>query len=516
MIRLISLILALIMLVSITISASAADANTEVNSVDIVVLRKVLLSAAKLKSNVADMNYDGEVNIIDLVRLKKKISGVELTSIFRNQANMLKTKVLDAADSVPAISGKTYHISANGSSTPDGSIDSPYSYSQFINGTIDLESGDAVLLKRGDIFRGVFIVETDNIYIGAYGTGKKPLINGSAKNYAEASWTNEGNSIYSVSGIVSDAGIIAFNDCEKIGFKKSSKNELINDLDFWYDNTNKKVYLYSSKAPSSYNSIEIGVKSSNNGETNDLIRIVANGVTLDNLSLKYAGGHGVRVYDGSSDVTIKNCEIAFIGGSYLSGTTRFGNGIELWLQIENVLVENNWIHDIYDSGVTHQGSGAYEAKNITINANLIERCGLASIEYWLGFSDPDGDGSYSDQSKCININYTNNILCYAGYGFGGEQRPNKGSSHIRSDVKCPNVSEGFNIENNIFDMSTGDLLEIGGTKGPLPILSGNIYAQHSNSSLGAYGSLDVDDFGLFVKDAINYNLGDITAKVYYY
>lgn len=532
--KLISFITAIIMLVVVAVRVSAAnvaeyefgeianlslgdvDADTQVTSNDLAALRRILLSVDKVISNVSDMNYDGNVDIIDLVRLKKKLAGIEPTSIFNQQANALKNTVLSAEDTLPdTITGKTYYVSSKGSGKlANGSKSLPYSYDQLKS--LNLSSGDAVLLKRGETYRGTIRITKDNIYIGAYGDGDKPLIYGSNMNYAEAQWTDEGKNIYSLSGFSRDVGFIALNDAESIGYKRSSLEEVTSDLDYWYDAENGKLYLYSSKAPNTYESIEIGVSIEH-------IRIVASNITVDNLALKYTGGHGISVGNGYSDITVKNCDIAFVGGSYLgSTTTRYGNGIELWEECKNVLIENNWIHDIYDSGITHQGGGGYTAENITVRSNLIERCGMGSIEYWLAWSDTDKDGEYEGKSKCVNVTYTENIMRYAGYGFGGDQRPDKVSSHIRSDVTCPNLSVNFKVTDNIFDISTGDLLEIGGTLGPCPILSGNTYAQLPDGKLGVYeinnnaANITSHDFGLFVKDTINYSFGDNTAKVCYY
>jgi SepF-like predicted cell division protein (DUF552 family) len=49
------------------------DADTKVSSADLVALRKIFVNAQKVVSNVTDMNYDGQINVIDLVRLKKKL-----------------------------------------------------------------------------------------------------------------------------------------------------------------------------------------------------------------------------------------------------------------------------------------------------------------------------------------------------------------------------------------------------------------------------------------------------------
>lgn len=496
------------------LSIGDVNADTLVSSTDLVVLRKKLLSLDVFASNASDMNYDGAVNLIDLVRLKKKLAGMEPISLFDDQANALKKQILNSDNkTLDTIKGNVYYVSENGSKLANGSEERPYSYAQFINKEFSLNDGDAVLFKRGEVFRDCFVAKS-GVYYGAYGKGNKPCIYGSKMNYANANWEyNDANIWVCDIDFSKDVGTVIFNDGELVGYKKPEKSDLKNNGDFWCDKEdNHKLYMYMEKKPADiYKGIEIGTYQ-------DIIAINsgAENITIENLCLKYTGTHGIGASTNCNNLVVRNCEISFIGGCYLRGTLRFGNGIQLWKACKDIVIENNWIHDIYDSGVTHQGSGEYIAKNITVKANLIERCGMGSIEYWLGFTDADGDGTYEGRSKCVNVSYTENIMRYAGYGYGGEQRPDKISSHIRSDVACPNWSQVFNVSNNIFDISTGDLFEIGGTWGPYPALSGNIYAQFQDRNLGVYGKYDIDDFGLFVKDTINYDFGDTNAKVYYY
>ena len=48
-------------------------------------------------------------------------------------------------------------------------------------------------------------------------------------------------------------------------------------------------------------------------------------------------------------------------------------GVEFMTNSQNVLVENNWIYQIYDTGVTHQGSGTYHLKGFTVRKNLMSK-----------------------------------------------------------------------------------------------------------------------------------------------
>ena len=59
----------------------------------------------------------------------------------------------------------------------------------FIFALILLQSGDAVLFRRGDLFRGNLKTFSGVIY-GAYGEGEKPIISASEENGAvESNWS---------------------------------------------------------------------------------------------------------------------------------------------------------------------------------------------------------------------------------------------------------------------------------------------------------------------------------------
>ena len=80
----------------------------------------------------------------------------------------------------------------------------------------------------------------------------------------------------------------------------------------------------------------------------------------------------------------------------------------------------------------------------------------------------------------------------AGYGFGGLQRPDKNmTAHIQSNGACLNFAENFVIENNIFELSTYDLINAQSRMNTPPVLRGNTYIQNENRRLGSYsGYLD--------------------------
>lgn len=431
-----------------------------------------------------------------------------MKSYFDSQANAVRTAVRAYPDKLPSsVTGQIWYISSeNGNDGKSGkSKDKAWRSITALNYYAnDIKAGDAVLFERGGVYRGNFIAKS-GVYYGAYGSGDKPCIYGSSVNYAKASWKRKhGNIWYCEALFQADIGVIVFDHGVFIGSKQINNYDIENIGDFWCDSkSNYRLYVCMDENPSKkYRSIEIGTKK-------DIISIPkkSKDITIENLCIKYTGGHGIASSGDVSNITVRGCEIGFIGGSYLSGTTRYGNGIEIYEGCAGVLCENNWIYQIYDSGLTYQGGGEHIYTDVTFRNNLIEYCGMGSIEYWLS-----GDKAIN---YAENVTYESNILRFAGYSWGGEQRPDKCSTNIRSDTTCMNTHYNFRVTGNIFDQSAVNLLEINGTSGTFPEMLGNIYAQSRDGLLGVFkdkNSMTFDeDIEEFLKAFVDKN-----AKAYIY
>lgn len=423
-------------------------------------------------------------------------------------SELLKNRILTALDKTN-FTGRIWYISPDGKKDNKGDCpDCPWdSLDTLMENSGLLAHGDTVLLQRGRLYRGQ-IIAVDGVYYGAYGEGDKPVIYGSIANYAEYEWVNVGGNIWRLEHQFRwDAGFVAINNGEHIGFNKRNKSDLKNDFDFWCDREDGlKLYMYYS-SDFNFESIEIG-------ENVNIIDILvdSNDVVIENLSLRYGGSHGIRCRGNNKNITVRGCEVSFLGGSYLvnykDGTTRFGNGVEFWRGCQNILVESCWIHDIYDSGISHQGAEKFVQRNITYRNNLIENCGMGSIEYWLSYRGEE-ILNYAE-----NIEYFNNIMRFAGYGFGGEQRPDKDkSAHIQSNGPNQNHYVNYTISGNIFYASKYDLLEISSLNNTFPNLSGNTYIQKTGNRLGTFAESKNVFFNREVQEIIKKDWGDKNAVV---
>ena len=97
----------------------------------------------------------------------------------------------------------TYYIDATGGNdSNNGTSPSSAWKTVFKVNDFEFNPGDSILFKRGDVWRGLLIVpssgDTDAyITFGAYGTGEKPLLLGSAEKNDASDWKKEGNNIWS-------------------------------------------------------------------------------------------------------------------------------------------------------------------------------------------------------------------------------------------------------------------------------------------------------------------------------
>jgi len=483
-------------------------------------------------------------------------------------AEQLKKKILESPDALD-ISGKKYYVSADGNDQNSGDINHPWQSLEKAS-SATLKENDAVLFKRGDLFRGQLVCQSGVTY-GAYGEGPKPKIYTGEKDYADASlWTcvDEKNHIYRLNEKIMDLGNIVFNDGEAWGYKHipsciggeffcredSTKpfivsDELQHDLDFFCDcravMTTQMSHDETWPVPDSRdraNKGDLYLRSDlgNPGSRFRTIEVLmgfhtinvaqANHVHIDNLCLKYCGAHAISAYGPCIEgLHVTNCEIGWIGGmiqhylgtdpNYPEGTrgsvTRFGNGIEIYGGCKDYYCARNYVYQVYDAGVTHQftnDGGDCMMTNVRYTENLIEKC-VYSIEYFLSNTD-------NTKSLMDGLEIDHNILRFAGYGWG-QQRHNAWTPANIKSWTFENPGKDYFIHDNIFDRSKFRLLHLCcKTEKDYPVVDHNTYVQTFGRSLGQFGAYEkevppvLSFFETSDKD-IREKVKDQNATVYY-
>lgn len=471
----------------------------------------LLVSSAFLIFYIINKNQDNQVSIQDKTVLR--------INEIRNTLNT----------NINSVTGNIYYISNDGDDDADGKT--PQTawktltklQNEFAN---TIQNGDCILFNRGDVFRGNITINKDNILLGSYGDEKKqkPEINISPYNgVIDGYWTQIEPNIWKYSEKISaDVGAIWFfkNDNtllnkhdwsdysyeigQKISFDENfDESNLIlstilkNDLEFYHTgkassgiNTGEYVYVFSKVNPQTrFDEIEfsIGVNGIY-GRTN---------LVVDNLKIVFAGNHGIGT--GSvANLKVTNCEFGYIGGSRQNqNNVRFGNAIEIYGQVnetngyqveEGFIVENNYIYEVYDAGITFQYT-ANTSSTIIENAefmnNVVEKCNY-SIEYWNVSKSTQED---KQNSYIHSFQIKNNIFRYSGYGVS-QTRPDKSqSAHIKTwvhDAEYENIITGnFNIKDNIFYLSSEQMLSIYAcNKQSLPDIANNYFFNDEKTPLG--------------------------------
>lgn len=376
------------------------------------------------------------------------------------EAESMRYGILSSADSLN-IKGTKYYISSrNGSDDNDGlSPKTAWATADAIDTNSYLfEEGDAVLFERGCVYRpNQQIFCKSGITYGAYGSGSKPVIYGSVENYSQAGyWTpSTKKNVWKLNIPLEDAGIIVFNHGEFVGYKHGGLLAVEKNGDFYHNVTENILYLYLDKGRPNqvYKDIEIG--------TRRAIFTISSGisdVTIDNICMKYTGNFGVQAIGNNKNITVTNCEIGWVGGSYQEDgkTVRYGNGIQFWDDASDIRIENCWVYQCYDTALTFQGSYYAIYDNIKFVDNLLEY-NVMSIEYWI----QSAPATATDKGYMKDILISGNICRFAGYGWG-RQRPNLSATcHISGGSSNNYDIKSIWLTDNIFDLSTHSLFNWG-------------------------------------------------------
>ncbi len=441
--------------------------------------------------------------------------------------------------------GKIYYVSNKGNDMNDGlSEKTPKANPTAFDNM--LKAGDVLLFERGGLWREYFKTVAGVTY-SAYGEGAKPMIYASPENGADASkWTlMEGTeNIWIYATEMMDVGNIIFNEGDVYGYKaipfyKDGKYWASEDKEFDIIEGLDCDLKFFSKADSKFSGNTVPVSDTGNigeiylrcdkgnpGELYDsiefLIRrngigLAGDNVIIDNLCVKYVGAHGIG--GGTvGNVTIRNCEIGWIGGGVQYYTpsknqiVRYGNGIEIYGGCKSYTIENCYVYDCYDAGITHQyqkgGTNAITDENVTYKNNVIERCAY-NIEYFMGAVE-----SGNADRIMRNVHITDNILREAGKSFG--ERP-----HSVDIMGWGHRNEAYNfvIENNIFANAENRIFYIGAEKEEwLPTFKNNTYIQKFGGQFALWGPLTAmkdyaygQDFDQKIKEIT----GEEGAKIYY-
>jgi len=495
------------------------------------------------------------------------------SKIFLNELDALSKKRKEEIRALPdsvTIAGTTYYVSTDGNDGNDGL--SPDTSWKTLNKVSDAElmSGDGVLFRRGDLFRGGFTAKAGVTY-AAYGEGEKPRFYSGAKDLAAPElWElyDADHNIWKMRDLILDCGTLVFNHGEAHSRKlipsfrdmkfvcrdDESRDfdmafEMTLDLDIFCSFTAKLTEEPSKgesfPIPDVYGDcrgeLYLRCDRGNPGEVFDsiealermtCIRVKGDNVTINNLCIKYVGAHGIggggKCLKG---LHVSGCELGWIGGviqhyygtdpNYPQGrrgsVTRFGNGIEIYGGCDDYAVTDCYIYQVYDAGITHQVTTrgtVYGMKNIRYLNNLIEYC-VYSIEYFLEKLEIGNESLISD---CL---MEGNILRFSGYGWGQQRHNFFTPAHIKG-WSYDNTASDFRICNNIFDRAAYRMVHlVAHDAESCPEMQGNTYVQKLGLPLGQYGAMaEGEPLNMVFDERTDERIASVMkekdAKVYYF
>lgn len=479
-------------------------------------IRHVMNGNTAICTDAADVSITNNGGISDEILAQGAVKKQEVDALFEAK----KKAILESPTNV-TVTGTKYYVSNDGDDKCDGlTPDTAWRTVEKVNAT-KFTPGDGVFFRRGDMWRTGLVCDKGVTY-SAYGKGAKPRFYGSPENGANADkWTllDGTTNIWKYHIKMNDVGGIVLNDGEKVAEKIAPrfkdgvffnaennlefdvKTGLTEDLNFFCD-----IPVKDQKSPEAVGYIYLRCDKGNPGELYDSIEFIAGhygiyfpkaDTVVDNLCAMYCHG-GINGSFTVINATVQNCEVGFVGGhlqgyDVFSGTngtpTRYGNGINFYGECNGYYVYNNYIHDIYDAGISNQyakgGTNAVRNDNIVYSGNMIERCNYG-IEYFMGAAD-----TYVDRIM-TNMHIHDNIIRDTGYGFG---RKSPSAAAAIKGWDHNNHAEDFTITNNIFCDSYAYLYHIGATYSSwLPKLSGNTYLQHAGRVIAKFGKNPSEQF----------------------
>jgi hypothetical protein len=348
------------------------------------------------------------------------------------------------------------YVANTGSDTNLGTITAPLATTAKINALLAsgaIALGDQVRFRRGDAFAGVlkpvgYTFAGSYLTISSYGEGARPIIDAYKVLNISGGWTESSAGVWRID-LASEATHEGFNQLATsnighlvingviYGKRVWSTGELANPWDFYCDNTE---YLYV-KATGNPTTLATDIKAAPN--TTCCPRVSS--LILAGMDLCGSGGHGVA--GTASDSKVIGNRIRQIGGGNLTGTTRYGNGVQDYLGCLRCLTEYNDISDVYDTAYTMQGEyveGETGSKweDVSYRFNRSARCSQ-NMEFWSQGEAKAGRGWF-------NCNVESNRCFEAGEGWSSTVRPDRENEAHLITYNLTLSQAGLKIAKNIF------------------------------------------------------------------
>lgn len=326
-----------------------------------------------------------------------------------------------------------------------------------------VKPGDTILFKRGTFVRACLDRVGGSpdapVTYGAYGEGQNPVFCGSVDVSDPAVWREIRPHIWECTQEIPTEACNFIFDGGRIGATLRWEEEYLCAQGDFYDSRfgcsesncheiPQRVLLYSEENPGTfYSHIECAVWGRRNLSPNVSCTI------CEDLIFFGSGVHAMG--GGAHHMTVRRCTFSFIGGSVWNRRLkiRFGNAVEFWNLGEDILIEDCYFNNVYDSCITHQGAlgPCTPARNLVMRHNLFVNYGMGAYE--------------GRDLMSIDSAFNDNLCLCAGRGFSGfgDTKPRRSEiypqpmGHHMFMWRIPYATEGGSLEvaRNLFWNATG-------------------------------------------------------------
>ena len=335
------------------------------------------------------------------------------------ERNKLRDEILNTKNTLeyykPKNKDRIFYVSTKGSDSNDGTSPKKAIQSLAAVDGLLLQDGDTVLFERGCIWRmGEKFECREGVLYGSYGEGRKPMILGSPKNFAQEVWKpSKKKNVWQINYMYAYPCGAFLDEGKEIGYQKLTMRELEKNTDYFFDEEMATLYFYCDKGNPS--NVYYSMEFSQDGMSMHCSTGVDN-VTVDNICLRYLGSGGVGTLYNNANIDVTNCEVAYVGGQWM-GNVRGGNGLGSWCGGLDYNWDHNWVYQTFDSAMSPQGNNSYHNyDNITMCKNLFEY-NNADIESWeSGYNH--ADHKHKPMTTYSNNHYDNNICRFTSLGWG--------------------------------------------------------------------------------------------------
>ncbi len=344
-------------------------------------------------------------------------------------------------------------------------------------------AGDNIYFRRGDVWREQLVPDSGSsaghITYGAYGGGAKPQLMRSVEENETSDWVDQTGNIWqnTDASLTIDVGNIILNNGDSVGIKVWGEGDVDTDLEFWYDETNDLVNLYSTSNPASrWNDVELALRG------HIVNGVSKNYITIKDIDFIYGGAHGIYCSD-CTYITIQDSTFKYIGGGDQDGgasEVRFGNAIEFWDSADNIIVERNVFEQSYDEAITNQGSSnSKTVSNVYVRNNIVKNCHRA-YHLWLSGSSTAFNGVFIENNTFVNS---------GSWASVAAQRSDPDTDFVAGGTNSATITN-VNIRNNImsnpaewmviFDTNMTNYASINTSNNHYVTVSGNMWKWGSN------------------------------------